>query len=62
MAQERLDVIIDNDKNFIEITAEGSDSTLHVEGTRPNPQFLGKVIGNYLIQVAEEAQEEEPQQ
>lgn len=61
MAQERLDVIIDNDKNFIEITAEGSDSTLHVEGTRPNPQFLGKVIGNYLIQVAEEAQEE-PQQ
>lgn len=58
MAQERLDVIIDNDKNFIEITADGSDSTLHVEGTRPNPQFLGKVIGNYLIQVAEEAQEE----
>ena len=58
MAQERLDVIIDNDKNFIEITADGSDSTLHVEGTRPNPQFFGKVIGNYLIQVAEEAQEE----
>lgn len=58
MAQERLDVIIDNDKNFIEITADGSDSTLHVEGTHPNPQFLGKVIGNYLIQVAEEAQEE----
>lgn len=58
MAQERLDVIIDNDKNFIEITAKGSNSTLHVEGTQPNPQFLGKVIGNYLIQVVEEAQEE----
>lgn len=61
MAQEKLDVVIDNDNNFIEITVEGSDSTLHVEGTRPNPQFLGKVIGNYLIQVAEEAEEEKEQ-
>lgn len=51
MEQEKLTVVIDNENRFIEISDEESGTTLHIDGTTPNPQFLGKAIGNYLLNI-----------
>ena len=51
MDQEKLSVVIDNNDRFIEISDKSSGMVLHIDGTTPNPQFLGKAIGKYLLDI-----------
>lgn len=48
---DKLNVDINYDENFIEITKEGSNATLHLIGVKQDPRELGKAIGNYLLEV-----------
>ena len=58
---QKIEVIIDYDKQYIEMKAEGASSSLHIEGVNPNIDFFAKVIANYLIPFAEEVQAEKEQ-
>lgn len=62
MEQEKLSVIIDNNDKFIEISDETSGMVLHVDGTTPNPQFLGKAIGKYLLDLQKFKEEKSQEQ